>query len=184
MLFVAFRSAAVFAFLWLVVAICPPDAARAACDTSGATANCSGDVSGGVSFVNGAITSINVQDLTTTIAPASPTVGIVLQQTGANAVTAGGVGIAAPALSVNADGSVVVTTQGASNVPAPAITVSGTGGNGAAGSAASDGDHSGQAGGTGGAGGAISIVNNGSLSSDNIRAAQTRAVEFGLQSEL
>jgi hypothetical protein len=188
--FIALRTAFVGALTCLPFCMAglvrPALAGPDACvlSSSDTVATCSGNQSAGLSFVGGMVATVHLQNLTTSVAPPSPAAGMLLQQTGANGVGAGSAGTAAPALTVDADGTVVITTHGASNTPAPAISVSGTGGNGVAGADAPDDDSNGGTGGAGGAGGAISIVNGGSLSSNNVRDEKSRADEFGLQSEL
>src|SRR4051812_35151240 len=74
-----------------------PHAARAndLCNIAGSTATCSGDQSAGVVFLNGSgVATINVNNLTTPIAPATAVPGILLTQTGADGGFGGGAGSA------------------------------------------------------------------------------------------
>jgi hypothetical protein len=182
--FVPLRAACAAA-VWLSVTVLCPNAAVAACVFAGTAATCTGDESAGISLPDSSgVTSLDIHALTTTVAPPAPTTGVLLETRASDAATAGGTGAPGSALTVTADGTVVVQTHGDANVPAPAILVLGTGGNGGAGSPAPDGDSNGTGGGAGGQGSAIAVTSKGSLASSNLRTVNTRAVEFGLQSVL
>ena len=175
----------------LLVGLWPSAGARAgpdpcSVDATGTIATCSGNQSAGISYVDQTVTTLNVQNLTGTIAPIVGTPGAALGMQGAAATLPGGAGGGAPSLALSTSSSVAIVAG--INNPGPlqplGIAVAAFGNDRAPGSAGS-GSIPALPGGAGGAGGTVTITSNGTIvGSKTGRPVNSRAGEFGQTAEL
>ncbi|MBS0276008.1 MAG: hypothetical protein JSR81_00150, partial [Proteobacteria bacterium] len=150
------------------------------CDFTGTMATCSGNQSGGISFVDipnsapiGGVFpyTLTVSDLNQNIAPAADVTGINLDQE-LNFVSAatGAVGASSSAFAITTDGSAAIAANGAAAIGIRAYNIAGNGGDNPSGN-----------GGNGGAGAGITIDNQDAITTISSRALESRVVEFGEQ---